>query len=767
MKRKLLSLTAALLCAVGMWADTVDCTGKMSNDPSDWTGVGEQTPVQACKTTGVETYQGNTTSFSTGDVLYQTITELSNGYYLVSFYAWENYANHAETDAIAYGDNIAQVFANTSVQDINVIKNTGGRDWDAANTYTLIAQVTNGTLKYGVKNIASGGNWAACKAKSLTYLGTSITADFTSLITNPSFETGDFTGWTAFGCNETDVPVPTAKLVSEKPLTNASGDYVCNYQWWCWSNNPSIPNGISQNIGSLPAGKYRISAVLGAPNGWTVKLYANDESASSTMTSDYAGANLSVNDITLDGSSNLTIKAIVAASTSAWEEVNMRADDFRVFSLDHYYDALNAAIAAAEENTLGFNTGEYAPYNNVAAITALNAAKAVNQANYDISWADLETIVSNLTSATWTVNATDVDAIYNGLFATVAEGQNYPDGWTRTNAWGQMQSGLSGDYATAYYNQPGSLQYGNQGIYTMPLAASQAYKLTFSYRSHENNSNNSMTASVLNGEDGLQATTFAGNGSTSEWVEATAFFTTGAAGNYVLTLGNSGNTWVTNVSLVKVTSATLELSDADGYTPTDRTYYETVELTRTIKADTWSTFCVPFNMENSELDASAEVKELTDATLNGDNYTLTFSDASSIVAGKPYMVRVPSKIESISVSGKTISSTITSTTEGDVTFTGVYTNDDAPMGSFIISDNAFYLVNSKVTLKAFRGYITVESSSSVKALNYVFDDDADGISTIENGQLTIDNAPIYNLAGQRIQKMQKGINIVNGHKVLY
>ena len=43
-----------------------------------------------------------------------------------------------------------------------------------------------------------------------------------------------------------------------------------------------------------------------------------------------------------------------------------------------------------------------------------------------------------------------------------------------------------------------------------------------------------------------------------------------------------------------------------------------------------------------------------------------------------------------------------------------------------------------------------------------------GIKTIDNGQLVIDNeGAIYNLAGQRLNKMQKGINIVNGKKILF
>ena len=154
--------------------------------------------------------------------------------------------------------------------------------------------------------------------------------DVTSFyLTNPSFETGDMTGWSAFGANNNDTPVPTAALVSDKPLANASGDYVCNFQWWCWSANATV-NGISQTISQLPAGTYKFTAVVGAPNGWSVKLYANDENASATMTSDYEGQELSVT-VTLADASDVTVKAIVIAPANAWEECNMRVDNFKLY----------------------------------------------------------------------------------------------------------------------------------------------------------------------------------------------------------------------------------------------------------------------------------------------------------------------------------------------------------------------------------------------------------------------------------------------------
>ena len=54
--------------------------------------------------------------------------------------------------------------------------------------------------------------------------------------------------------------------------------------------------------------------------------------------------------------------------------------------------------------------------------------------------------------------------------------------------------------------------------------------------------------------------------------------------------------------------------------------------------------------------------------------------------------------------------------------------------------------------------------AGVKGFTFVFEDTEDGIKTLSNSPLKGEN--IYNLAGQRINKMQKGINIVNGKKIM-
>jgi len=75
----------------------------------------------------------------------------------------------------------------------------------------------------------------------------------------------------------------------------------------------------------------------------------------------------------------------------------------------------------------------------------------------------------------------------------------------------------------------------------------------------------------------------------------------------------------------------------------------------------------------------------------------------------------------------------------------------------------FYAVQEGTTVAEGKAYLEV-AKPGVKGFVFAFADQADGIRTLSNSPLKGEN--IFNLAGQRIQKMQKGINIVNGKKVV-
>ena len=98
--------------------------------------------------------------------------------------------------------------------------------------------------------------------------------------------------------------------------------------------------------------------------------------------------------------------------------------------------------------------------------------------------------------------------------------------------------------------------------------------------------------------------------------------------------------------------------------------------------------------------------------------------------------------------------------------TGTVVAISRPANSYVLSGGTngpgFYKDGAEV-IPGFKAYY--QGIASVKGfIGFEFDDATD-IKTIENGKLMIDNV-IYNVAGQRLNKMQKGINIVNGKKVL-
>ena len=74
----------------------------------------------------------------------------------------------------------------------------------------------------------------------------------------------------------------------------------------------------------------------------------------------------------------------------------------------------------------------------------------------------------------------------------------------------------------------------------------------------------------------------------------------------------------------------------------------------------------------------------------------------------------------------------------------------------------FYPVGSDVTVPAGKGYLVIPNT--VKAF-YGFEED-NATSINEELRMKSEESSIYNVAGQRLNKVQKGINIVNGKKIL-
>lgn len=181
----------------------------------------------------------------------------------------------------------------------------------------------------------------------------------------------------------------------------------------------------------------------------------------------------------------------------------------------------------------------------------------------------------------------------------------------------------------------------------------------------------------------------------------------------------------------------------------------------------YATLCLPFAVTLNEACAYT-------LTLNDSQTGLRLSDAiSAVPAGTPVLLRSASASVTASIAGDASYATtpVTSTA-----LTGVYVDTAVASDTEVDGTTDYFLgiVSGKIgfyhwagtTLKANRAYF--DSSSlpvPVKGLVLDFEDDATSIQAIDNGRQTTD-AAIYNIAGQRLNKTQKGINIVNGKKVL-
>ena len=101
----------------------------------------------------------------------------------------------------------------------------------------------------------------------------------------------------------------------------------------------------------------------------------------------------------------------------------------------------------------------------------------------------------------------------------------------------------------------------------------------------------------------------------------------------------------------------------------------------------------------------------------------------------------------------------------DLSGTDVDTASDGTMYVLAEVDGevGFFKATEGTTLAAGKAYY--QSTSGVKVF-YIDDDIETGIANVDANLNVNDNANIYNVAGQRLQKMQKGVNIIGGKKIL-
>ena len=228
----------------------------------------------------------------------------------------------------------------------------------------------------------------------------------------------------------------------------------------------------------------------------------------------------------------------------------------------------------------------------------------------------------------------------------------------------------------------------------------------------------------------------------------------------------------TELALNEVDDNAATLEEWDGYEAN-------VTLTRTLTTGGWNTLALPYDVSALYLYAlksyyGASVKELTGATFSNGTLTLTFADASSIVAGKPYLVKVttPLNFSTQAMAGVIVSKTAKPFTSTNVDFIPTLGKTTIPAGEtkeilFLASGNK--LMNPTelpADMKGFRAYFQLKGDAvNAASFNIDFGDgETTGIESIDHSPLTIDNV-VYDLQGRKVQNAaQKGVYIQNGKK---
>lgn len=171
----------------------------------------------------------------------------------------------------------------------------------------------------------------------------------------------------------------------------------------------------------------------------------------------------------------------------------------------------------------------------------------------------------------------------------------------------------------------------------------------------------------------------------------------------------------------------------------------------------YSTYVAPYNIDLSD---RSDVIAYKVVSVDKAKNTLTLVSVTEIPAGEAVVLKGAEGGYPFAKSNKNIDAFADNLLKASAGFT-----TDASQKYYCLSDDAGEVGFSPVAIgqeiPAGKGYLVVEGSN---AKHFAFVDDVTtGIKPIDNSYT---EKRIYNLAGQRLSGVQKGLNIVNGKKVL-
>ncbi len=194
-----------------------------------------------------------------------------------------------------------------------------------------------------------------------------------------------------------------------------------------------------------------------------------------------------------------------------------------------------------------------------------------------------------------------------------------------------------------------------------------------------------------------------------------------------------------------------------------------------------NTVVFPFETTAEELGAEA-VLEYKWTTQSGDEITLSFEEVApvdgviTLQANVPYVVKVAAdQTEPLHFGQKNVAPAeelkVADANRDDFSFVGTYVNlakgnTVVVNGDYVLGATGFKKAKGGNRVAAYRAYMKNEGADANANVKFNFGGTiVDGIEAVELLN-ELSREGIYNLQGQKVQKAQKGVYIVNGKKVI-
>lgn len=357
----------------------------------------------------------------------------------------------------------------------------------------------------------------------------------------------------------------------EGDAEGSSGMKTPFLQYWVADNEKLADNTISATLTGLETGLYSVTAFVRVMNNKTgddagydgITLQVNDGTAvpfaDATEYPDGFAKELTAEGLVKTGDLNITFA--ISGTNASWLSFknvkytkvrDLTPEEAFVPATAEDYEALAEAIAAKK---IGFDEGEYAPYNNIEAISILKIAQLIDPKD-EYSQEIVQTATQAILDATWTVNETEVNAIFDGSFQHDYSGQTgnvNPIGWQRVKGaaadgynvryMGGANAGLAATSSGKALFTKQSAYYGYTTDYNMPLKAETYYKVSFIYGGWGDCKRDGyVSMAAPDGSDVALSTTDLpvdatdADSNPESWKRYEAIFKTGEAGDYVLGL---------------------------------------------------------------------------------------------------------------------------------------------------------------------------------------------------------------------------------------